>query len=87
MVFPNPYFNEINLRFNNRNSWDEVVLEMYDAYGRLNFRRNYGKLPVGNTTLRLAAYDLKMRAGIYFVTLKLNGRIVATTKVVRNKNP
>ena len=82
-MYPNPFTDFLNMDFNNSAADNHISMEVYDLAGRLSYRRNVGKLPVGNKTLRLSASDAGLKTGVYIVTLSVNGKAVQAGKVVR----
>jgi hypothetical protein len=48
-------------------------------------RRNFGKLSEGPQTLRLSTAEGKLTTGVYMITLTVNGKAVAVSKLVKTK--
>jgi hypothetical protein len=74
----------MNIDFNNPSSANKVTAEIYDLTGRLVMRQHYSSMPAGQNTLRLNNTGSNTN-GVYIVALKIDGRIVQTVKMLRNK--
>ena len=84
-AYPNPFVDIVNLDFTNASSANTVGVDVYDVYGRLVLSRSYGKLSVGPQTLRINTKDGNLSTGVYLVTLTINGKPAAVTKLVKTK--
>jgi hypothetical protein len=84
-VYPNPVFGTFHVTFYNNKAANDLAIEMYDPRGVLTYRRQYGKLPVGQNSLPLSTYETNLKTGIYIVTLKANGKVVQSVKIIRGK--
>jgi len=85
-VYPNPFYNQLNLRFYNSVPNARINLEIYDELGQLKFRRDFGNLPEGNVILPVTSISVNMRVGVYIMVLKLDGKIAKSQKIVRLRN-
>ncbi len=85
-VYPNPFYNQLNLRFYNGAPNARINLEIYDELGQLKFRRDFGNLPQGNVILPVTSISVNMRVGVYIMVLKRDGKIVKSQKIVRLRN-
>jgi len=85
-VYPNPFYNQLNLRFYNSAPNARINLEIYDELGKLKFRRDFGNLPEGNIILPVTSISVNMRVGVYIMVLKLDGKIAKSQKIVRLRN-
>ena len=74
----------MNIDFNNPSPANKVTTELYDITGRLVMRQHYSSMPAGPNTLRLNGIRSNLN-GVYIVALKINGQIVQTVKMLRNK--
>lgn len=83
-VYPNPFSDIMNIDFNNPSPANKVTAEVYDLTGRLVMRQHYNSMPAGQNTLRVNSIRSGMN-GVYIVALKIDGRIVQTVKMLRNK--
>jgi hypothetical protein len=83
-IYPNPFNDIMNIDFTNPTATNKVTAEVYDLSGRLVYRQNYSSMPAGRNTLRLNGVGLGNN-GVYIVALKMNGKIVQTVKMLRNK--
>jgi hypothetical protein len=83
-VYPNPFSDIMNIDFNNPSPANKITAELYDLTGRLVMRQHYSSMPAGSNTLRLNSIRSNIN-GVYIVALKINGRIVQTVKMLRNK--
>jgi fibronectin type 3 domain-containing protein/pimeloyl-ACP methyl ester carboxylesterase len=83
-IYPNPFSDIMNIDFNNPSASNKISADIYDLNGRLVYRQNYSSMPAGANTLRLNGIRSNGN-GVYIVTLKVNGRIVQTVKMLRNK--
>lgn len=84
-AYPNPFTDYINIDFNNTSAGENIAVDVYDVAGRMVMRRNFGKLTEGAQTLRLNAAEGKLTTGVYLVTLTVNGKPVAVSKLVKTK--
>ncbi len=84
-VFPNPVTRHFRVAYYNSSQSANIDIEIFDSQGRRTFIRRYGQRPIGNNTFELDSYEARMRSGVYFVTLKLDGKTVKTIKVVKNR--
>ncbi len=85
MAYPNPFTDQIILDFYNTDHSNRVSAELYAINGRLIHRQQYNLLPRGNNTVRI--YNLKNIAtfGSYIVALKINGKIIQTSKMLKSR--
>jgi large repetitive protein len=83
-VYPNPFSDMMNIDFNNPVASSKVTAEVYDLTGRLVMRQHYNGMPAGANTLRLNSIRSNIN-GVYIVALRINGKIVQTMKMLRNK--
>jgi hypothetical protein len=80
-IYPNPFRDVINLDFNNPDG-GRVSADVYDLNGRLVHRQEYGVVPRGMNTLKIGSIRASGK-GMYFVALKINGKVVQVTKMLR----
>jgi large repetitive protein len=84
-MYPNPFVDQINLEFNNTSSANHIAVDVYDMTGRVVYRRNFGSIPAGASTLRLNTAEGKLNTGVYMVTLRVNGLPVQSTKMIKDR--
>lgn len=84
-IYPNPFFDQINIDLYNSAASNKVSAEVYDIMGRRVFIKNYFNLSAGNNSLRLAPQQSILKPGVYVVMLKINGEVVQTGKLVKAK--
>jgi len=82
-AYPNPFRNEIQLRFYNPNAASKISIDIYDSYGRIIYRRDYGSLAAGNNILVINGFSSNLRIGLYLLSLNANGERVKTIKVIK----
>lgn len=82
-IYPNPVKTVFNVNFYNRQATDIIDIEVYDQKGERTYRRNFGTRPAGSTTLQISSFEAGVRSGVYLVSLKINGEIVKTLKLIR----
>ncbi len=82
-MYPNPFIDQISLDFNNTAADNHVSVDVYDLSGKLVFRKAFGKLTAGYTTLRVNTGSANLNAGIYMITLNVNGKPVQVSKMVK----
>ena len=82
-MYPNPFRDVINLDFNNTASGNVVSVDVMDLSGRLAFRKDFGQLSAGMQTLRLNTAEARLGTGVYLITLKVNGKPVQASKMIR----
>ena len=83
-VYPNPFSDIMNIDFNNSSAANKISAEIYDITGRLVLKQLYNSMPAGQNTLRLNGIRSGIN-GVYILALKINGKIVQTTKTLRSK--
>lgn len=83
-AYPNPFANQLNLKFYNSLPQQKISIAIYDPYGRMMFRQDFGTMPPGDIILELRSLQSKFtRNGIYLVELQLDGKRRQTLKVIR----
>jgi dienelactone hydrolase len=82
-MYPNPFIDQISLDFNNTAADNHVSVDVYDLSGKLMFRKAFGKLSAGYNTLRVNTGSANLNAGIYMITLNVNGKPVQVSKMVK----
>lgn len=82
-MYPNPFRDFINLDFNNTASGNVVSVDVLDLSGRLAYRKDFGQLSAGMQTLRLNTAEARLGTGVYLITLKVNGKPVQASKMIR----
>jgi predicted esterase len=83
LVYPNPFAGQFTIDFNNPSAASMVSAEIYDLSGRLLVRKNYNQLPVGRNILSFSAPG--NGRNVYFLALKVDGKIVHTRKLMQEK--
>ncbi len=81
-AYPNPFQNSVRLEFDNKQPGDKITVEIYDAFGRLMRRENFGTRPVGSNLLVINGTEA-LRKGIYWVTLKINAKTLKSVKIMK----
>lgn len=82
-MYPNPFVDQINLDFNNTAANNHVTVDVYDLSGKLMFRKDFGTLAAGYSTLRVNTAAANLNTGLYMVTLNVNGKAVQVSKLVK----
>jgi fibronectin type 3 domain-containing protein len=82
-AYPNPFRNEIQLRFYNPNPASKIGIEIHDSYGRLVYRQDFGTRLAGNNILVINGYSSNLRIGLYMLSLNIDGKRVKTIKVIK----
>ncbi|WP_276485216.1 fibronectin type III domain-containing protein [Paraflavitalea pollutisoli] len=82
-MYPNPFVDQINLDFNNTAANNHVTVDVFDLSGKLMFRKDFGKLAAGYSTLRVNTAAANLNTGLYMVTLNVNGKPVHVSKLVK----
>jgi hypothetical protein len=83
-AYPNPFRNELQLRFNNTSATGQISVDMFDTYGRLIFRQNFGTRPTGNNILVIHGFSTNLRIGMYLLAMKVDGEKLKTLKVIKS---
>jgi hypothetical protein len=79
-ISPNPFTSELRLSFVDDQP-DEYVVELYNGAGEIFFHRQVGSVKGDNTwTIKPGK---RLASGMYYVTVKHNGTILETFKVVK----
>ena len=84
MAYPNPFKNEVKLKFYNSNAAGRISVEIHDTYGKLIHRQDFGTRVVGNNVLVINGFSSNLRIGMYLLTLRLDGEKVKTLKVIKS---
>ncbi|MBL7696626.1 MAG: fibronectin type III domain-containing protein [Chitinophagaceae bacterium] len=84
MAYPNPFKNEVKLKFYNSNAAGRISVEIHDTYGKLIHRQDFGTRVVGNNVLVVNGFSSNLRIGMYLLTLRLDGEKVKTLKVIKS---
>lgn len=82
-IYPNPFVDNIQLDFNNTAISNMVDVDVLDLSGRLVHRKSFKNLSAGMNTLNISLSDNKLGSGIYLVTLKVNGKAVNISKLIK----
>ena len=82
-VFPNPFKDFVQLELRNTVPANLVNVDIYDMAGRLAYRRQFNNLAAGVQMLRVNTSDGTYGPGVYIVTLKVNGKLIQTDKLIR----
>jgi hypothetical protein len=82
-MYPNPFRDNIVLEFFNESESDLVSTEIYDLSGRLVVNKQYGGLPQGFNRLQIPTSGFSNKTAIYYVTLKVNGKVKSVNKMVK----
>ncbi len=82
-MYPNPFRDNIVLEFFNENESDQVSTEIYDLSGRLVVNRQFNRLPQGFNRLQIPTSGFSNKTAIYYVTLKVNGKVKSVNKMVK----
>jgi hypothetical protein len=83
-MYPNPFSDVLNIDFKNTSGSNKVSAEVYDVNGRLIYRAEYNNMPAGANTFRINNFRNAMARGMFMVTIKVNGKIVHTQKMLRS---
>jgi hypothetical protein len=84
-VYPNPFSDLVNLDFNNDVAGNRVSAEVYDLTGRMVYRRDFNGLAAGRNILVLNGIEQTNNTSVCLVALRVNGKVVQTVKLLRNK--
>ena len=84
-IYPNPFKDVVNIDFYNKAGTKATIVEVFDVTGRLVMRQQYSGLPEGYNTIRLGTPQGKLETGVYMLTLKVDGKVVKTGKLVKAK--
>ena len=71
-VFPNPFYNDINLIFQSKET-AQVIVEIFDMNGKLVFKSNEISRNKGMNSIYLSGYN-QLNKGIYSIILSSNGK-------------
>lgn len=85
VVYPNPFRDNINIEFNNSSAANKITTDVHDMQGRLIQRHNFNSMPAGRNLLKLTVPSSAPTTGIYIITIRINGKIEQTIKMLRNK--
>jgi hypothetical protein len=83
-IYPNPFTNGFNIDLYNSSATNRIATEIFDIAGRLIQRRDFSNVGPGNNTLRINE-TAAMKPGVYIVMVKVNGRTVQSSKIVKIK--
>jgi hypothetical protein len=82
-AYPNPFLNQIQVRFYNPDAAKKITIDIHDTYGRLIYRQDYGTRVAGNNIIVINGFSSNLRIGMYLLTLKADGDRVKTIKVIK----
>lgn len=82
-VYPNPFSGRFSINFDNTTPTSMISAEIYDLSGRLLLRKNYNQLPAGMNVLTLNAPS--NGRNVYFLALKVDGKVVHTKKLIQER--
>jgi predicted esterase/chitodextrinase len=82
-AYPNPFIEQINIDYFNSAASNNVTVDIIDMAGRLAYRKQVGQLPVGLNTIRLNTGSSLRNSGLYFVNLRVNGKVVKSSRMVK----
>ncbi len=82
-AYPNPFIELINVDYYNNAASNNVTVDIIDMAGRLTYRKQIGQLPAGMNTIRLNTGSSLRNSGLYFVNLRVNGKVVKSTRMVK----
>jgi hypothetical protein len=82
-IYPNPFSQGINVDIAAASSVNKVDAEIYDATGRIIFRKQYSNLGAGTNTLRLDPGSATLKPGVYIIMIRLNGEMIQTRKLMK----
>lgn len=82
-VYPNPFNEQFTVDFYNATPGNMISSELYDISGRLVQRNNYNQLPAGHNILQMRTPGYGRN--IYLLTLKVNGKIIHSGKLIQRK--
>jgi hypothetical protein len=85
VAYPNPFSDNINIQFNNNSGLNKISADVYDINGRLLQRNNYSNIPAGRNLLKLTAPSYVPNSGVYIITIRVNGKIEQSIRMLRNK--
>ena len=80
LIYPNPFTNEINIRFKNANS-EMSKLELFDAMGRVIFTKTEIEKSAKDAIMLSKLHDLPK--GVYYLKFNLNGSL-KVEKIIKN---
>gem|GEM_PF-7069851 len=86
MVYPNPLNSNFHVSFYNNKASNQIAVEIFDPRGMLTFRREYGQMQLGKNVIPMSSFETNLKTGIYFLTLKVGGRVVQSVKFIRIRN-
>lgn len=85
VAYPNPFTDNINIEFNNSAASNKISADIYDLNGRLIQRHNFNNVLIGRNLLKLTMPSSVPNTGVYIVTIKINGKIEQTIRMLRYK--
>ncbi len=82
-VYPNPFIDQLSVDFINTADAGNVSVEIVDLSGRSVMQRNYGPMPKGFNSIRIATGSSLNTAGLYTINLRVDGKTVKSAKLVK----
>jgi hypothetical protein len=82
-IYPNPFTKSFQVAFNNFSAANDIMVNVYDLKGRLVHRQHPGKLPKGNTVLKVGMDGRHLPPGVYMAALTINGVPSKMVKLVK----
>ncbi|HUP12479.1 MAG TPA: T9SS type A sorting domain-containing protein, partial [Niastella sp.] len=84
-AYPNPFADRVQVVFEHDGASD-VTAEIVDMYGRTVHRQEFRDLSSGRRVLQLTVPGSAPKTGMFMITLKADGKVLKTIKMLRNKN-
>jgi hypothetical protein len=84
-MYPNPFTDVINVDINNNTSSNRITADIYDITGRLATRQEFDYLPAGFNTIAVRTSGVNMPAGMYVMSIRINGQIISTKQLLKQK--
>jgi hypothetical protein len=82
-AYPNPFIQQLNIDYFNNAASNKITLEIVDMSGRIAYQKYLGQVSEGANTLRISTNQSLRGVGVYSVNLKVNGKIVASKKLLK----
>jgi hypothetical protein len=85
-AYPAPFRNFVKVELTNNIYNSQVTIDVYDLFGKLVHKQNFGNLPAGRLTLEVNFSNKELTDGMYMMKVNVNGKSAAALKLLKVSN-
>lgn len=82
-LYPNPFIDAINIELYSDAANNRIITEIFDVTGKYVYRAGFSNITGGNQTIRINPPSSILKPGVYFVIVKVNGKIILSSKAIK----